>query len=803
MQSARTERESLETTLASQAAQLSALQTQLASAKASFETETALLSTLRERHAAQTAEINKVREDLIRGESDLSAVRVEKAELEGSFLRDKEEVRDLNRRMAEVTNQIATTKQEVEKVKKDAKQQKGLLAIARKQFATKESDKAKVDKELEEAQTDLANTIKEREEAEVAVPAERAKSPAESLAFTAVERPKSSADSLAFERARSPAESLAFAAAQPLPLTPDLTGAMSPGSAKSNNPFDKLAKYSESSIPRSQSPLRSFSTAPVPTASPSDNPFGFMQAFEEQQESPVAAPDTDATEGATTPRLQRPSVDFNDAFASPVSEQFSTPNSGTPATGQGSSDSTRMASLDIAASQFPALDDIPEQPSHIADEQETDLSTDLQELDVEGSDSDSDTEEVASEEATQDDDAQTAVGAPPTELPLPSTGSTTFDNIFGPVDSGAAASSSVPKSEAPLSNEFPVDAFGAPLSKPAESTTQSALTSFDDTFGSTSPSQLSSGLSFETAFDDNFDFGSATAVAATEAAPTTTEPAPFAATPVNGNMQTDKTPTEHTNGTELFPPPTTTLAPPKEITPPSGTSVSFESAFAGPWNTPPVAASEKTSVNPPNPPAPTGISFEEAFGGLDASQALKLGNSLSSRSSNPMLLSTSPSVSDAVKPFPAMSPPTSPRGPASPRAAPGRSASPHQRAASPPPRVASPKTQRSSTSSSRDVVHEQPAPPPRHSKLSVSLAVVWIAVPVTHCLFSAALSIWEEEETRAGSAASPFEPCSTSNADYGTKPPTGCRGGRRAGEAAIRYGLQSCPGRLGTRGKQL
>ncbi|KAL4074701.1 hypothetical protein V8B97DRAFT_1951878 [Scleroderma yunnanense] len=712
LQSAKVERESLETTLATQAAQLSALQTQLASAKASFETETALLGTLRERHAAQTAEIQKVREELIRGESDLSAVRVEKAELEGSFLRDKEEVRELNKKMMEVTGQIATTKQEVEKVKKEAKQQKGLLAIARKQFASKESEKAKVDKELEEAQSDLADITKEREEAAAEVT---------TAVLPAVH-----------ERARSPMDSLSFAAAQPLPLTPDLTGTISPGNAKSNNPFDKLAKSAESSTPRSQSPLRSFSAASVPigsslfpSATITDNPFSFVQALEgEQQQPPVAAPDTDATERVTTPR---PSVDFNDAFASPISEHFDTPNSGTPVANQ-SSDPARIASLDIATSHFPALDNIPEQSSERASEQETDLSTDLQDLDVEDSDSDSDRDEDTNEEATQDD-AQTAVGAQTSELPLPSTAPISFDDIFGPADSGAASSSApTTKSEGPLPSTLSaVDAFGAPLEQPAEST-QSALSSFDEAFGkapTTGPSQPSSTFSFDTAFDDNFDFGSASAAAATAAMPATHVVEPSAVAPVNGNAQMDKAPTANGNGIPgLASQPGTTgaFSAPSEIVPQqSGASVSFESAFTGPWNAGPVAESEKAGINPPNQPNPVGISFEEAFGGLDSSQALKLDNSFSSRSSKAFTLTASPSSTDAGKPFPAMSPPTSPLGPSSPRVVSGRSASPHRRAASPPPRVASPKTQRSSTSSSRDVAHEKPALPARHSKLSLRL----------------------------------------------------------------------------------
>ncbi|OBZ75406.1 EH domain-containing and endocytosis protein 1 [Grifola frondosa] len=282
LEASTSERASLERQLAEQAAQLSALQTQLSSAKAAYETETRLLATLRERFVAQTVDIQKAREELIRGESDLSAVRMEKSETEGSLLRDKEEVRELNRKMAEVGTQVEALKVDVEKAKKEAKQQKGLLAIAKKQLATRESERAKVEKELEEASIELQNATKEREDAEAEltkeVPATRTNGP---------------------ERAMSPAsEILAYAAMQPLPASPE---ASTPTSiiSKSTNPFERLA-MSSGSPPRSQSPFLPFSpvlsTSPIvppaaaePQAEIQEGPFGFSQAFGISHEELVTA----------------------------------------------------------------------------------------------------------------------------------------------------------------------------------------------------------------------------------------------------------------------------------------------------------------------------------------------------------------------------------------------------------------------------------------------------------------------------------------------------------------------------------
>ncbi|KAI6043018.1 hypothetical protein EDC04DRAFT_2600428 [Pisolithus marmoratus] len=684
LQTAKSERENLETTLASQAAQLSALQTQLATAKASFETETTLLNSLRERHATQTADIQKVREELIRSESDLSAVRVEKAELEGSFLRDKEEVRELNKKMLEITNQIATTKQEVEKVKKEAKQQKGLLAIARKQFATKESEKTRVDKELEEARTDLVNVTKEREEEEVgsAVP---------SLAET-------------IERAKSPADSLAFAAAQPLPLTPDLTGATSPTSAKSNNPFGKLVKSVESSTPRSQSPFRPFSAVPAPSSSPpptnlplspETNPFGLRRASDAKpQEIFQETLDNHVTDGHNYSSYPN----------------FSTPVSDTPVNQD--NDAARVHMFEAAVTHFPALEEMAEEPP-AASEKHTDLSVALHDLDVEESDSDSDGDDDTNGKAPHEE-TQAFKPFSPTKETSSEPVQIFFEGAFG----GAGQSMEGPIVPEPASTQEAeisspaLDPFGV-LMKSAE-THQNSLSSSAKGAGNTTftePPQTSSSF-FEDTFGENFDFGSQST---TEKIPIIESPLTTAA-PVNGNIPKDKAPASHGNGGfDLFfqPMSTSTSAVPKEEPQPTAAHISFESD-SGPWNT----SQTQPGQTDPNQPGLAGITFDEAFGGLDSSQALRLGDSLSSRSSK-VIMSPAP---DSGTAFPAVSPPTSPHGPS--RIASGRPTSPHARATSPPPRVASPKTLRSSTSSSRDVTHEKPAPPPRHSKLSLRLPFV-------------------------------------------------------------------------------
>lgn len=234
LESTKAERANFESTVASQAAELMTLQTQSSSAKAAYETEVALLSQLKERSTAQSAEIQRNREELIHSESDLSAIRVEKAEIEQAFLRDKEEARDLHKRMIDAGQQAEQLKGEIEKLKKEAKQQKGRLAIARKQLATKEAEKIKVEKEMEEAHVEVQSAIKETGEVEDQI----AQFDEE---LHSIQVPSQ--------------DTVDIAVTQPLPASPE-----SVSTTKSNNPFERLA-MSGSSSAQSQSPFIPFGSS--------------------------------------------------------------------------------------------------------------------------------------------------------------------------------------------------------------------------------------------------------------------------------------------------------------------------------------------------------------------------------------------------------------------------------------------------------------------------------------------------------------------------------------------------------------
>ena len=183
-----------------------------------------------------------------RAESDFSALRVEKAEIEGAFLRDKEEARELHKHMIETGKQAEVLKADVERLKLEAMRQKGLLAIARKQLGTKESEKAKAEREHAEAVEELSSITRDKD----TVNAE--------LAIMTSLKPKVAQRTLSSDSLTS--------SSHPIRTTPDLS-ALPP--FKSNNPFERLAMSSLLLQRRLPSPFSIQGSAPAPPSLSSTN----------------------------------------------------------------------------------------------------------------------------------------------------------------------------------------------------------------------------------------------------------------------------------------------------------------------------------------------------------------------------------------------------------------------------------------------------------------------------------------------------------------------------------------------------
>ncbi|KAI0340680.1 hypothetical protein BDW22DRAFT_391777 [Trametopsis cervina] len=761
LETVKQEREDLERRVAEQESQLSSLQAQLSSSKAAYETETHTLATLRERFSAQTVDIQKTRQELIHAESNLSAIREEKNDVSTSLLRDKDEVRELQRKMTEVGMEVEALKGEVEKAKKDAKQQKGLLAIAKKQLASREAERAKIAKELEEAQAEVSQAAKEREDAET----ELANAP-EPVAPVP-------------ERVASPAESLTtFAATQPLPSSPEVHSPSliaSPASTKSTNPFERLALGAGS--PRSESPFLPFAGSVLPTpptgapvaapvaVPPSEpaqkDPFGFDTVFgndepaednrveEEPKTAASAVLEDSPFSNQAYDQVPDHTEDTSLDIMSPTeSDMFHTPPStalpNTASTFSPPFTPTADASGDAYtfASAFPDITG----PQETRKEEHTNLDAPLQELEVDESDSDTDSDDGEPLASVQSKLKDTV----PANGAATSTSSSAFDDTFGASSSlTAVPATSAPHIEATATTDTTPKAPAAPFPAPdtvqqtASDGSPAGVSDFDEAMGlsgsGTSASQFShvSQFTFDSAFDDDFDFVAAKAATTDPAASGTAPPAPAPANqsyfpqPTAGPSVTQSsTASPFTTVPSGFPPPPASAGRPKSdgfdaiflpqatqnnsapgttAAPAPATSsqpVSFEDAFGA-------SASVDTPVATSNPAAskngPLGISFEDAFGG-NTSNALALDDSFSSSSQHFAPPSSPPPGAKGTTPFPTSSIPSSPT--ADNYAASRRSLSPTPRTASPPPRPKS----RPSTGTS-----EKEKDKVRHSKLSIRL----------------------------------------------------------------------------------
>ncbi|WVR03606.1 hypothetical protein IAU60_000598 [Kwoniella sp. DSM 27419] len=224
----------LDSTAKSSAEQLEELEQKLTSARERHESETKAVADLRIRVGEQKERHRKLESEVISAESDLSAMRSEKDELEQALLRDKEEIRGLQKMMKEVEEEKTGMKLVLEKLKKEARQQKGMLTIAKKQLSTAEGGRDTVQQEIKDSEREI-----EEDKAEI----ERTKSlPAPSPAPTSPPTQPSSVFSPS-----------ALAAGVPLPATPKALSPVATGaSTRSNNPFERLAASARSAPPPPQ-----------------------------------------------------------------------------------------------------------------------------------------------------------------------------------------------------------------------------------------------------------------------------------------------------------------------------------------------------------------------------------------------------------------------------------------------------------------------------------------------------------------------------------------------------------------------
>ncbi|KAG9094342.1 hypothetical protein FRC06_010894 [Ceratobasidium sp. 370] len=606
------------------AAELAQLQEQLTRASAARASEETHLAEVRARKVQQDLDLAKTREELIRAESEASAVRLERGEIEGGVLRDKEELRGVQKKVREVSEEVEKLKTEVEKVKREARQVKGLLAIARKQLAAGESEKAKVRGEIDEARGEVDDAQKELEDVERQVaegqhaPATEIVSPAPVVAPT-------------LNGINSPPRTDTLSPAQvELPASRSVTPAAAPHRSNSTNPFDRLRNASAGAaspalpfadVSGGASPFVNTPTGgsavpfgaatstspfgPTPTSSSFDavfgeTPFGAPNAsetpftgFEDPAkaiEQPRPQPEAITTAPVPVPEPGTHGLaDDEDPFGMGADEVLADKGKEvethkieptvevdkTPSAELVKPKTEEDPEIAAAASQFPALSlqnspatapssqlpNVTVPPAHPTNDDLPPL-TEPTAVD-ESTDEDSDDEPLdkkAKRLTAQNLKIGGATAAPAPE-PVPAPASVPVPALAAPTVTGAS--------------EFD-DAFG--LSAKPSATGASA---FDEAFkgSNTGEPAKTSGFSFENSFDDNFDFaGSLAKDGAEQIQPNAINTTVNAFTPMTQST----------------------------VSPTVPTAFSFDDAFG----TSSVTSNGKTESNPPS----KGVSFDDAFG---------------------------------------------------------------------------------------------------------------------------------------------------------------------------------------------
>lgn len=158
MQEVKTKRDSTEQNLSQAQAQKRDFEGRLGQLRSAYEQEVREVHALEERLTASRNETRKLQQDMALIEGTHQDLQNQHRQMGEALNTDQNENAALKHRISQSNAQIAEMKPQSEKMRSDARQQKGLVAINKKQLATNEA-------ELEKIKAELAESAREHEEA--------------------------------------------------------------------------------------------------------------------------------------------------------------------------------------------------------------------------------------------------------------------------------------------------------------------------------------------------------------------------------------------------------------------------------------------------------------------------------------------------------------------------------------------------------------------------------------------------------------------------------------------------------------
>ena len=252
----------------------------LSQLRSAYEQEAREVRTLEDQHAASRSESKKIQQDLAMVQHTHQNLQTEHQQVASALEADQKEIAALKERIRQVNNEISQLKPQLEKMRLDARQQKGLVVINKKQLSTLEADREKIKGELASASLEMENATRELEETQ--------------RNLEATQR------------------------AQTMPSAPaPVTSPTSSTTSQSMNPFYRRA--TGTSLDRG---LPQTATSPQTVATPNLNAFDSFFGAPISTPSPFApqgqSPTPHRTLGADSSYLPREVSAFSEPFAKPI-----------------------------------------------------------------------------------------------------------------------------------------------------------------------------------------------------------------------------------------------------------------------------------------------------------------------------------------------------------------------------------------------------------------------------------------------------------------------------------------------------
>ena len=297
MQEVKTKRASTEQGLSQAHAQKRDFEGRLGQLRSAYEQEVREVQALEERLKASRAETSKLQQDIAMIQGTHQDLQNQHRQIAEALAADQNENANLKQRISQSNATVAEMKPQLEKIRGDARQHKGLVAINKKQLATNEAEleKIKADlaesaKEHEEAKRELEQSHRDLEAASQAVSEARNAPAAVSSPSAAVASPTLSSTSMnPFFRRTSNAAGTDRGVTSP--ITPQAAG------TPNHNAFDSFF-----AAPQSQS------SGPPPTTS-----FGGGETTSASRDQPAQIGGSSEGPGVSTPSASPPPSNMSDS----------------------------------------------------------------------------------------------------------------------------------------------------------------------------------------------------------------------------------------------------------------------------------------------------------------------------------------------------------------------------------------------------------------------------------------------------------------------------------------------------------